>query len=166
MADSFLLSLLSPFAPCFAADACHRVPDSATLGYKVTCTEGEAAGVFSVCTDAQCENCAVNTPFADDQCLPNPPEFGSSSVQLRCTNVNQAAPTPGPGNAVITWSAAENCGEGARTIVVVQNDVCETVPEASPAGYRVQCNAQGTGGVFQVCEEGGTSENACQTCGA
>jgi hypothetical protein len=66
-------------------DLCHRVPNSVTAGYRVTCNPGGVGGgTFSVCADAQCGSCDVNTPFEEDQCLPNPPEFGSASVTISC----------------------------------------------------------------------------------
>ena len=62
---------------------CNRVPRGADGGYKVSCAEGGATGVFSVC-DSTCTNCSVTTRFETDQCLPNPKEFGSASVAIRC----------------------------------------------------------------------------------
>ena len=65
-------------------DACNRVPRGADGGYKVECAADGASGLYSVCSDAACASCGVRTPFASDQCMANPPAFGSASVAIRC----------------------------------------------------------------------------------
>ena len=102
-------------------DVCNRVPRGADGGYKVSCAPDGSAGLFSVCSDAACGSCSVNTPFASDQCLANPPQFGSASVAIRCPGsspstglgrapafVGAGAPEPSPAAGVAAPSIAGN----------------------------------------------------------
>lgn len=139
---------------------CHRVPNSATAGYRVTCNAaGAGGGVFSVCTDPQCSSCDVNTPFEENQCLPNPPEFGSASVNIQCQAPLPPPPAaPAAGEAILTWYESATCVGAPRTVVLPKQDLCQTVPQSPDAGYKVTCNADGSGS-FQVCQN-----RECSSC--
>ena len=65
---------------------CNTVPGATAAGntgYVVTCNANGTAGLFSVC-DATCSTCLTNTPFANNACLANPPQYGARSLQPQC----------------------------------------------------------------------------------
>jgi hypothetical protein len=145
---------------------CNIVPNSLTQGYKVTCNEAGTQGVFSVCADTTCTNCKVNTPFTNNACLANPPEFGAASVEFVCAApavANNTVPTAG-GTAVITWYSTTNCQVSAsasaehRSIVAVEQGLCQLVPDTTELGYTVTCNADNSGSI-SYCQDA-----TCSTC--
>jgi len=75
-------------------ELCHLVPNAVDnlAGYKISCNP-DTTGTFSFC-DKTCSSCSINTPFQSEVCLENPPQFGSSSVALRCPGVPPAPVVP------------------------------------------------------------------------
>lgn len=140
---------------------CHTVPGAIKNGgYKVTCDAQGGAGTFQVC-DKTCETCGVNTPFANAQeCVPNPPQFGSASINFNCGAQRE---TGGDGGIFrIRWYENANCPNSAltgtdpldhRTIVAGETGLCQRVPDSNK-GYLVTCNAgaQG-GGQISFCDD-------------
>lgn len=139
---------------------CNIVPDSQTAGYKVTCNPDGTGGLYSVCTDAVCGTCGVNTPFENAQCLANPAEFGSASVAFKCGTQSQTLAN----SARITWYEANECNAGSndqsghRTIVVAGKNVCQRVPD-SEQSYMVKCEPGATDGILAFC-----TDAVCGTC--
>lgn len=134
-------------------DLCQTVPQSTTGGYRVTCNADKTGGTFTVCNRNTCDTCGVEVPFTNNQCLPNPIQYGSRSVSIDCTAANPAPPAPAAGDSLITWYEAGTCSGADRTLVLAPQELCHLVPNSQTAGYRVNCNDAGTGGVFSVCDD-------------
>lgn len=62
-------------------------------GYRVDCAP-DGSGTMSFCSDRTCGSCAIRTPFSSEVCAPNPPQFGSSSVAIRCPGTPPAPLVP------------------------------------------------------------------------
>lgn len=61
------------------------VPDApAARSYIVSCSASGRFGLFTTCADAVCSRAETTTPFTSGQCVPNPPQYGASSVVFRC----------------------------------------------------------------------------------
>ena len=71
---------------------CQRVPSTRSLsglglGYRVLCNS-DGSGVYQTCDDSQCASCTTTQPFFfPEQCLPNPAQYGSESLAVRCPGV-------------------------------------------------------------------------------
>lgn len=90
-----------------AENTCERVPRGANAGYKVSCND-DGSGRYDVCVDSNCQDCRVTTFFRSDQCLVNPPQYGSASVAIRC-------PVIGPVPSVIPALLPVGASTGSET---------------------------------------------------
>lgn len=157
---SFLCVLASPLA--------RAVPDAQT-SYQINCNTDNTGGELSFCNDFNCQNCPIASPFQNDDCNSNPSSTGSRSVRTTCNaGASNNQVNPQNGDVVIEWFESGSCAAGDanshETIVLAPTDICHIVPsngadDVSSTGYRVSCNADGSGGVFSTC----TSTN-CGTC--
>ena len=108
---------------------CNRVPRGEDGGYKVDCSADGSSGVYSVCSDSTCANCSLRTPFSSDQCMANPPAFGSASVAIRCPRQGAfpaaafgraapliGAPAPAPALVAATPSIAANASTSSGAL--------------------------------------------------
>ncbi len=63
------------------------------------------------------------------------------------------------GRALLAWfgqPACDGVSPGAtRSLVDIRQATCQRVPGGANAGYRVTCNEDGTGGVYDVCRDEG-----------
>jgi hypothetical protein len=118
-------------------DVCNRVPRGQDGGYKVQCAADGSIGLYSVCSDATCSNCSVQTPFASDQCLANPPQFGSASLSIRCpgavpsTELGRAPAFVGAGAPASAPSAAP---PGVATPSIAANSTTSGAAAATAFG--------------------------------
>lgn len=151
---------------------CHVVPNARDFeGYKVTC-DGSGGGFIEFC-DRGCNNCPIRENVANaDQCVANDyARFGNRGYRVQCPARGTGDIAVGPiqqlaNNAVeINWFEAGDCGAAEnfkpfhRTIVVPVQGLCQRVPNApGNEGYRVLCNADGSG-IYQTC----TDAN-CEVC--
>lgn len=153
---------------------CQRVPNAASfLGYRVNCGITGGSGALQFCQDAGCGDCPIITPFQKDQCLPNDKElFGSASVAVLCPDEN-GPEIPAPETQqelfadefLVRWFTNPGCAgqedvfSTERTIVVGSQGICHRVPNApGNAGYKVNCNADGTGDITYC------SDTNCNSC--
>ena len=67
---------------------CQRVPRGVNAGYKVDCDPFTGAGTFQICKDSNCEDCSDPIIVERNTCMANPPEYGSSSFQIQCPEIN------------------------------------------------------------------------------
>lgn len=121
-----LASLLAPHSPrsLTATQLSHALSFLAICcaGYKVSCDANGQTGTYSVCTDENCGDCPVTTRFRTDQCLPNPPQYGSASVSIRC---------PGAGS---DFQPGQAPGNGNTTIRIITTAPSATLAPASSSG--------------------------------
>ncbi len=147
-----------------AVGFCQAVPRSTDSGYVVQCaTDASGArlprGTFSVCQDFPlCRNCSSVTPFVDEACVGAGGEkaaqaaFGSASAQFQCLNPLLPSALPPPGRALISWYELEACGGNDRSLVDVRLGACNRVPLGADGGYKVECAADGSVGLYSVCD--------------
>lgn len=65
-------------------NTCNRVPRGINAGYRVTCDPLTQEGIFQICKDGDCTVCDEPIIVPRDVCMPNPPEYGSSSFVIQC----------------------------------------------------------------------------------
>jgi hypothetical protein len=139
---------------------CNVVPNAAAFaGYKASCG-ADGVGILSYCADTACTNCTEDNTllFSSGACLANSRElYGNAGVTVVC-------PTPGavgeeivaeiedlsPAAAEINYFEFPGCGKAPlnvdRSIVVVQQSLCQRVPNApGHEGYRVDCSTSADG---------------------
>jgi hypothetical protein len=145
---------------------CQQVPD-ADLGYSVTCSRDASGRLTGQATvsfcNSGCSYCSSRQVVSANTCAAAHPAYGASGVTVSCSAADVAAVSPLPGDAYIRWIAADGCANelAGATHMLVPQSVCHFVPHATLAtatGYRITCNAEGTAGVFEVCDRN------CGTC--
>ena len=78
--------------------------------------------------------------------------FGQNEPALQVNNVPH-----NPDDFTASWFEAAGCAQGLCpqnhfTVVIGPQRICHTVPDQpNSAGYRVECDASGTSGIFQAC---------------
>jgi hypothetical protein len=146
---------------------CQRVPDR-DLSYRVTCgsnSDGSSNGRGTVqFCDATCTNCPFAHDLANNQCQSSDPGYGSASFSISCASSDLSV-TPKRGDAGIRWIELASCEGETRdfTQLLVPQGLCMIAPGANGTsgntGYKVECNNEGTSGVFSTCDRN------CENCG-
>lgn len=145
-----------------ARDFCHRVPGSTTQsGYRVRCNTDDNGGTFSICTDSACNDCFIDSPFNNYQCLPvtNPAAgiYGGLSLAVSCRPL---APPPQPpfGRCTVVYYEFPGCTGPDRTNVEVNAELCQTVPGDGSWKITPSLDADGSG-VLSYCQD-----PSCSSC--
>lgn len=140
---------------------CHRVPGVTPIpAYSFSCkSPSTPSSTFRFFNDISCVSAPLTASRSFDErvCLSNPSEFGSLSLAFICSAPLDYPTNTAIGRVVVAWSGSPTCaGEEPRTLVDLQQGVCETVPSASPGGYKVTCSDDGQLATFTVF-----SDNTC-----
>lgn len=139
---------------------CHRVPGITPIpAYSFTCMSPSTPSSFRFFDDITCASAPLTSSRSFDErvCLTNPAEFGSLSLAFICSAPLNYPTNTASGRVVVAWSGSPTCaGEEPRTLVDLQQGVCETVPSAAPGGYKVTCSEDGQLATFTVF-----SDNTC-----